>query len=99
MGVCHGDDIILMFGFPIKLEGLVFTKEETQLSEDMITAWVKFAKTGSPGKMGSIEWSGAYNGTGTAINHMNLGLPKTYGMIHDYYHENCDKFWRKRIFK
>ncbi|KAH9387905.1 hypothetical protein TYRP_009105 [Tyrophagus putrescentiae] len=48
MGVCHGDDVLFLFGFPLRLRGIVFTEEDYKLSVDMITAWTTFAKTGKP---------------------------------------------------
>jgi carboxylesterase type B len=45
-GVCHGDDIVQLFGFPIKLRAIGFTENDYKLSTDMIKAWTTFAKTG-----------------------------------------------------
>ena len=46
MGVCHGDDVLILFGFPIKLRGITFTEDDYRLSVDMIKTWSTFAKTG-----------------------------------------------------
>lgn len=46
LGVCHGDDVILLFGFPIKLRGIGFDEQDFKLSNDMIHVWTTFAKTG-----------------------------------------------------
>jgi len=40
------DDIILLFGFPIRLRGIGYTELDYKLSVDMIHVWSTFAKTG-----------------------------------------------------
>ena len=45
MGVLHGDDIIFVFGEPLK-PGLNYTEHERDLSIKMMKYWTNFAKTG-----------------------------------------------------
>ncbi len=45
MGVLHGDEIMGVFGEPFK-PGFNYTKEEKQLSMQMMQYWSNFAKTG-----------------------------------------------------
>lgn len=99
MGVCHGDDINTLFGFPIKLRGVVFSENEYRLSLDMIRAWAKFADTGNPGKLGDVEWKPALDNSkqNPTVSYMNLNSVD-YKMVDDYYVPVCDNFWRKKIF-
>lgn len=99
MGVCHGDDVNILFGFPIKLRGVVFSEEEYQLSLDMIRAWAKFADTGKPGNIGNVEWRPAldHSKPNPTVSFMNLNSVD-YKMVDDYYVPVCDNFWREKIF-
>ncbi len=45
MGVLHGDEIVFTFGDPLK-PGLNYSREEVDLSREMMTYWTNFAKTG-----------------------------------------------------
>ncbi|KAH9490071.1 hypothetical protein Btru_035159 [Bulinus truncatus] len=49
MGVLHADEIWFLFGHPLN-KTLSFTKDEEQLSRDMMRYWANFAKTGDPNK-------------------------------------------------
>jgi hypothetical protein len=40
------DDVILLFGFPIRLKGIGYDELDYKLSVDMIHVWSTFAKTG-----------------------------------------------------
>ena len=46
MGVCHADDLVFLYGFPIAVRGISFTESDYKLSKDMIHIWTTFAKTG-----------------------------------------------------
>jgi len=97
MGVCHGQDVALVFGLPIPLRAIAFTEQEAQLARDIIHAWTNFAKTGTPGKIGDMEWEEAITSKDHATRFMELDV-KDYKMVSDYYKETCDAFWNKRIF-
>ena len=45
-GVCHADDLVFIYGFPIAVRGIAFNESDYKLSEDMIHVWTTFAKTG-----------------------------------------------------
>ncbi|XP_054155741.1 cholinesterase-like [Oppia nitens] len=96
MGVCHGDDVLLLFGFPIRLRGITFTESDYQISRDMIQAWAEFARTGSPSKMGSANWSEAIDRQSDSpyTKYMDLN-PNNYSMVSDYYKESCEGLWLK----
>ncbi|KAI2809727.1 Cocaine esterase [Blomia tropicalis] len=52
MGIVHGSDVPYIF-----LSDLIEpSSPDEELSHDMIKAWSNFAKTGSPGSIGSVEW-------------------------------------------
>jgi len=70
---------------------------EDPLSKDMIRAWTNFAKTGQPGKMGTVEWESAftnYHQPETKYMHLHSG---SYKMVAGAYVEVCDNVWRQRI--
>ena len=45
MGVLHGDEILFVFGEPMKI-GLNYTNDERELARRMMQYWANFAKTG-----------------------------------------------------
>jgi carboxylesterase type B len=45
MGVMHFDEVPFVFGHPVR-EPNLYTKQEVQFSKDIMTAWVKFARSG-----------------------------------------------------
>jgi len=97
MGVCHAEDVVYMFGIPARIQGLFFSKEEYELSIDMIRAWTTFAHTGHPGKMGKVEWSEAMPVEHATLEHMYLDSVD-YKMVDRFFVEQCDTFWRPKIF-
>ncbi|CAL4109495.1 unnamed protein product, partial [Meganyctiphanes norvegica] len=60
MGTLHGDDIMYLFGTPLRANSN-FTLEEQELTRRMMTYWANFAKTGNPvqsddGGFESVSW-------------------------------------------
>ena len=97
MGVCHGEDVIYLFGLPLRLRGF-FTEEETQLSHDMVLAWAEFAKTGKISKIGGVEWNRSYTTEDPYVRLMELKVGN-YKMVPDFFKDKCDTFWKPKIFK
>ena len=97
MGVCHGEDVIYLFGLPLRLRGF-FTEEETQLSHDMVLTWAEFAKTGKISKIDGVEWNRAYTTKDPYVRLMELKAGN-YKMVPDFFKEKCDTFWKPKIFK
>lgn len=102
MGVCHGDDVVFLFGFPIRIRGVVYSEVDYQQAVDMITAWTNFAKTGSPGKVGGrVEWREAIDKTRLSVPSPPVSLfafnAPNHTMVDNYYVEVCDKFWKPKI--
>ncbi|XP_075591646.1 acetylcholinesterase-1-like [Dermatophagoides farinae] len=90
MGVCHGADIPYVF----HSSSLKDSPEDVKLSNDMIRAWTNFAKTGHPGKIGSIEWRQVYeNGEKSSATTMLLNVE--YKMADDVFKDSCDGLWEK----
>jgi carboxylesterase type B len=58
-GVCHGDELFMLFkanSLPLKT---VYTAEDISTSENMLRMWTDFAKTGNPTpdlEAGSVLW-------------------------------------------
>ncbi|KAH9403515.1 hypothetical protein TYRP_015410 [Tyrophagus putrescentiae] len=108
MGVCHGEDVVYVFGVPVRVRGLIFSEAEYRLSRDMILAWTNFAKTGVPGKVGGVAEDGGGNRTTSAItwtealdqgtvDYLNLDS-NDYRMVKAAYRDKCDAFWKPKIF-
>nr|XP_046918492.1 LOW QUALITY PROTEIN: cholinesterase-like [Dermatophagoides farinae] len=90
MGVCHGEDVMYLFNNP----ALKSSPVDIKLSREMITAWTNFAKTGHPGKIGSIEWRQVYeNGQKTSPSVMLLDDKSK--MAEGIFKDLCDGFWQK----
>ena len=87
-----------MFGRPIKTPEL-YSDLDRQLAVDMVQAWTNFAKTGNPGKMGSVQWKEAFDreSGNYFTEHMQLD-PINYKMVSGFYKQACDEFWKPRIF-
>ena len=97
MGVCHGEDYIYLFGLPLRFQD-IFTKEETQLSIDMILAWTDFAKTGKISKINGVEWTESIVANDPYARIMEL-KSNDYKMIPNFFKEKCDQFWKPKIFQ
>lgn len=75
--VCHAEDIFYLFVIPALSKDLQLMK----LSHDMIHAWTHFAKHGTPGKMGDVHWTEAFERTQTVTTtYMSLD-PADYQMV------------------
>ena len=101
MGVCHAEDVLYMFGLPVRMEGISFTESETKLSRDMLRAWANFAKMGHPGKMDHVKWHQSLeHATKNKPQYVNfMALDTKYEMVDHYFADKCDAFWRPRIFE
>ena len=100
MGVCHGDDVMYIFAFPIRLRGIVFTEYDFQLSLDMINTWTTFAKTGKPLRLmrNAAIWKEAidHKNPKSSVSYMSLEA-KNYHMVDDFYVKQCETFWKPKI--
>lgn len=82
------------------LFGVHYTKShpaDYKMSQEMISAWTSFAKTGSPGKLGTVEWKEAITEGDAYTSHMNLNTADLK-MVKDAYKETCNAFWKPKIF-
>ena len=93
LGVCHGSDIIYLFG----LDHTRKYEEDYKLSREMMHAWTSFAKTGHPGLVGSVEWTEAFDPKDPFTEHINLNGDKV-AMVKDYFKETCNALWKPKIF-
>lgn len=101
MGVCHTVDVEYVFGTPINsFSSGNFSKEDVQLSVDMITSWTNFAKTGDPGQLGGVKWEQAFSGGNDDLgSHQMMALSVDhYQIVQGFYKDPCDDFWKSRIF-
>lgn len=101
MGVCHAVDVEYVFGTPINsFSSGNFSKEDVQLSVDMITSWTNFAKTGDPGQLGGVKWEQAFSGGNDDLgSHQMMALSVDhYQIVQGFYKDPCDDFWKSRIF-
>lgn len=101
MGVCHGDDVVFIYGFPIRLRGTVYDELDYQQSVDMIKAWTNFARHGRPGKVAGVEWIQALEkreGYAGHVQHMSLDSTN-YTMIYKFFQHSCEGFWAHKLLK
>jgi carboxylesterase type B len=98
MGVCHADDVILLFGFPIRLKGIGYDELDYKLSVDMIHVWSTFAKTGVPPALDGVKWVEAIdrNVANPSVRYMELN-PAKYRIVENGYKSNCDEFWKPHM--
>ena len=98
--MCHGDDVLYLFGFPIRLRGIVFTEADYKLAMDMIQAWTTFAKTGSPTSPMSngAKWLEAvdHSKPNPPVRYMSLNATG-YELVENYYINQCDQFWKAKL--
>lgn len=101
MGVCHGDDVMYLFGFPLRLRGVVFTEADYKLAKDMIAAWTSFARTGTPTTTMSngAKWIEAvdHSKADATVRYMSLNATG-YELVENFYTKTCDGFWGAKIF-
>ncbi|KAH9418372.1 hypothetical protein DERP_010241, partial [Dermatophagoides pteronyssinus] len=96
MGVCHADDLVFLFGFPIELRGTVYSEEDYYLSLDMINAWSNFARYGQPGKFAGIEWEPTSSNSSARV--LQIDVRGKQHMVDNHFVPVCENFWRQRIF-
>lgn len=98
MGVCHGMDTHWTFGGPIEnlLNHHKVSDDDYNLSHDQITSLTNFAKTGSPGKFGKVEWQEAVGSDNVeknnSIRYLQI-LANHYQMADGYFKDRCNT-WR-----
>nr|XP_027201000.1 cholinesterase-like [Dermatophagoides pteronyssinus] len=103
-GVCHGEDVVYLFHVP--MDPHTYTKQEIQLSNDMIYSWTKFAWTGHPNSLKNlddnqtVEWMEAINQKhkSESVSFMSLDS-NHYQMITNFFQTKCDQFWKPILFK
>lgn len=71
----HSDDIEYVFGTLATRPGAVWRPEDWKLSDEMMSYWTNFAKTGDPNGPGLAEWP--KYGTENELIHLNA--PTTFG--------------------
>lgn len=94
MGVCHAEDVLYLFGMPLRKPSL--EPSETQLSRDMIESWTSFAKTG---QIQNLPWKESLNPneSNPSARYMSLDS-RDYKMVSDYFKTLCDTFWKPHLF-
>lgn len=93
MGVCHGEDLPFVFGWPLadsSLSSYFFDDDDKALSRAMIRAWSDFAKTGRIGDVNGIKWEEAVDVDNDVIKHMEL-VPNSFRMVADHFKKNCQE--------
>ena len=93
---CHADELFYLFTIPKQTD-----KADIELSHQVIQAWVSFAKHADPGKMGTnTRWTEAIgdanNADPTTTSFMAMDVTST--MVHAFYKDTCENFWKSKIF-
>ncbi|KAI2801626.1 hypothetical protein BLOT_009440 [Blomia tropicalis] len=97
IGVPHATDLFFLFPDP----SVHLSPREAALSHVMIRAWSNFAKTGSPGPIGSVEWEQSVGGDANLAYTSVMELQEMgtkFRMVNNLFKDTCDAFWKNKIF-
>jgi len=93
LGVCHADELFFLFTISWQTK-----QEDKKLSADIIRSWAAFAKNANPGKVGDIQWTESLDPSGTYPSTSSfMALDYTFKMVHGYYKDTCEAFWKDKI--
>ena len=70
-GVFHSDDIEYVFGTLDSRKGIAWRPEDRAMSEQMMTYWTNFAKTGDPNGSGLTQWPVYSPASGAKVMYLN----------------------------
>ncbi len=70
-GVFHSDDIEYVFGNLDSRKGIVWRPEDYAMSEQMMTYWTNFARTGTPDGGGLAPWPAYAPASGSKVLYLN----------------------------
>ncbi len=70
-GVFHSDDIEYVFGTLDSRKGYVWRPEDYKMSEQMMTAWTNFARSGKPDAQGLPQWPVYTPASGSKVMYLN----------------------------
>ena len=97
VGVPHGSDIPFIFAN----SNIQSNSTDEALSHVMIRAWSNFAKTGSPGSIGSVEWNQSVDKSNHQTYTRIMELQETgtkFRMVENVFKDICNGFWKNKIF-
>ncbi|CAH1782278.1 unnamed protein product, partial [Owenia fusiformis] len=89
----HVDDTQFVFG-GVKYTNKRVTREERELSGEMMMAWANFAKTGDPTESGSLQWPKF-----TGSNYLQLSTPVSSSTVIERFLPKRMDFWINFIWK
>ncbi len=70
-GVFHSDDIEYVFGTLDSRKGIAWRPEDYAISEQMMTYWTNFARTGDPNGVGVPQWPAYTPASGSKVIYLN----------------------------
>ncbi|KAJ6223432.1 hypothetical protein RDWZM_001977 [Blomia tropicalis] len=97
VGVPHASDLYFLF----PSSSMLLSAREEALSHVMIRAWSNFAKTGSPGSIGSVEWKQSVGGADHLAYTRVMELQEIgtkYRMMENQFKNTCNAFWKNKLF-
>lgn len=94
VGTMHADEVFFVFGQPLNLS-YSYTKEEVNLSKQMMSYWANFAKTGNPSLTGGGRWMDTYWPLHTPLKREILTLNVGQGTIMEGHRVRKCAFWKK----
>ncbi len=70
-GVFHSDDIEYVFGNLDSRKGIAWRPEDYAMSEQMMTYWTNFARSGDPNGKGEPQWPAYAPASGSKVMYLN----------------------------
>jgi para-nitrobenzyl esterase len=71
-GVFHSDDIEYVFGNLDSRKGITWTPKDYAMSDQMMTYWTNFARTGNPNGNGVVNWPTYNPASGSKVLYLNV---------------------------
>ncbi|KAH9521103.1 cholinesterase 1-like [Dermatophagoides farinae] len=92
MGVCHASDLLYVFSHSM----MTIYPRDSQLSIDVMNSWTRFANTGDPSPIGSMEWPEAFDDNELQSSMRWMIIDIDYKIENDIYKDVCETIWTKQ---
>jgi len=93
-GAMHADEIAFLFGQPLNVSH-GYSKQEIELSRQMMAYWANFAKTGNPSLSADHTWTKTYWPLHTPLKRETLTLSTAESKVLEGHGVRKCAFWKK----